>query len=59
MEEKELIELIILCWRKHHLDDPAIGWEELTEQLCDGLSNILGVEGYEMLQFKYKELYNA
>lgn len=54
-EVDEKTRLLILCWRKHHIDDSTIGWDELTEELCDGLSRILGNEEYYKLQKKYMD----
>lgn len=33
---------IELAYRKHSLDDPDIGWQELGDVLCDELCNAYG-----------------
>jgi len=42
----ELLEAVKLAYRKHHLDDPSIGWDELSEKLLDALCNAMGADGY-------------
>lgn len=42
----EMIEVIKMAYRKHHLGDDSIGWDELSEKLGDVLSNAMGVESY-------------
>lgn len=53
MSKEQMIELIKRCWRKHCRFDSSIGWEELTDELCDGLANILGDEEYIRFQENY------
>jgi len=38
----ELLETVKLAYRKHHLDDSAIGWDELDNKLLDSLCNAMG-----------------
>lgn len=42
----ELLEAVKLAYRKHHLNDPNVGWEELTDKLRDALCNALDDEGF-------------
>lgn len=35
-----------LAYRKHHLDDQTIGWDELSEELLNTLCNVMGDEGF-------------
>lgn len=42
----ELLEAVKLAYRKHHLDDPDIGWDELSDKLGDALNNAMGADGY-------------
>lgn len=37
-----LLDAAQLAYRKHHLDDPDIGWDELSEQLYLALTNAMG-----------------
>ena len=30
------------CYLKHQKDDPSIGWEELGDELCDVIAQIMG-----------------
>lgn len=41
-ERDALCELVKLVYRKHHLGDETIGWNELSDMLCDGLCNTMG-----------------
>lgn len=36
-----------MAYRKHHLDDDSIGWDELGEVLCSALWNAMGAEEFE------------
>ena len=51
----ELLEAVKMAYRKHHLGDPDIGWDELGEKLGDTLSNAMGVEGFVKWQEKVSE----
>lgn len=42
----DLLEVVKLAYRKHHADDYAIGWDELSDKLGDVLSNAMGVESF-------------
>lgn len=42
----ELLEAVKLAYRKHHLGDPDIGWDELSEKLLDALCNAMGADGF-------------
>lgn len=42
----ELLEAVKLAYRKHHLDDPGIGWDELSEKLHNAINNAIGADGY-------------
>lgn len=35
------------AYRKHHLDDPDIGWEQLGDDLCNALCNVMGDDGFQ------------
>lgn len=37
-----LLEAVKLAYRKHHLEDTAIGWDELSEALQDALCEAMG-----------------
>ena len=41
--ENSLLETCKLAFRKHVLDDPDIGWDELSERLRDTLAEEMGV----------------
>jgi len=34
------------AYRKHHMDDDSIGWDELSSMLLDALCNSMGSDGY-------------
>lgn len=37
-----LVETLKLCYRKHHLGDESIGWEELSDRMQTALCNVMG-----------------
>jgi hypothetical protein len=39
-----LLEVVGLAYRKHHLGDMSISWEELSDKLLDALCNVMGDE---------------
>jgi hypothetical protein len=41
-----LLNAVQLAYRKHHLGDESIGWEELGEVLHDALCEAMGDDGY-------------
>lgn len=45
--EAELVEAVKATYRKHHLNDESIGWEELSTILLNTLCNVLGDVGYQ------------
>uniref|UniRef100_A0A6M3KVA8 Uncharacterized protein n=1 Tax=viral metagenome TaxID=1070528 RepID=A0A6M3KVA8_9ZZZZ len=42
-----LVDTITLAYRKHHLGDESIGWDELGECLLNTLCDVLGDDGYQ------------
>lgn len=42
----ELLEAVKLAYRKHHLGDDTIGWDELSETLHNAICNAMGDRGY-------------
>lgn len=34
------------CYRKHVNMDDSIGWDELSDQLCDTLCNLIGDDAF-------------
>lgn len=44
---KQAEEAIKAAYRKHVLADPAIGWDELADILCNTLCELLGDEGFQ------------
>ena len=43
----DLLTACKMAYRKHHLNDESIGWEELSEALLDALCNAMGDDGYQ------------
>ena len=43
-ERNMLLEVVGIAYRKHHLGDDSIGWDELSENLLNALCNVLGDE---------------
>jgi hypothetical protein len=47
----DMLETLKIAYRKHHLNDASIGWDELSDRLADVLSNAMGPDGFvEWLQ---------
>lgn len=43
----ECLEALKLAYRKHHLGDDSIGWDELADCMLDALCNAMGDDGYQ------------
>lgn len=50
----EAIEALKMAYRKHHLEDESMGWDELSHTLLNTLSNTMGVE--ELLKWQNNEI---
>lgn len=42
----DLLEACKMAYRKHHLLDKSIGWEELSDVLCDAICNEIGDDDF-------------
>jgi hypothetical protein len=42
-----LLEAVQLSYRKHHLDDPSIGWDELSDVLMSALCDEMGDQKFQ------------
>jgi hypothetical protein len=42
----KLLDAVKLAYRKHHLDDDSVGWDELSSILLDALCEALGDDGF-------------
>lgn len=42
----DLLTACQMAYRKHHLDDDSIGWDELSDYLGDALCNAMGDQEY-------------
>ena len=42
----DMLDALQMAYRKHHLDDPSIGWDELSDRLGDVLSNVMSPETF-------------
>ena len=47
MQSRQLLEACKMAYRKHHLDDQSIGWDELSKFLLNALCNAMGDEGFQ------------
>lgn len=45
--EAQMLEALKLAYRKHCLDDPEVGSEELGNALLDAICEAIGDEGYQ------------
>jgi len=43
----DLLSACQMAYRKHHLNDETIGWDELGDCLLDALCNSMGDDGYQ------------
>jgi len=41
-----LIHVLQMVYRKHHLGDESIGWEELSDKMLDVLGTVMGDEEF-------------
>ena len=46
-ERDRLLYTVKAAYRKHHLDDPSIGWEELSTMLLTTLCENMGDKGFQ------------
>jgi hypothetical protein len=46
-DKLELLDTVKLVYMKHCLNDPEIGWEELSDKLLNTLCNVMGDKGYQ------------
>lgn len=37
-----VLETLKRCYRKHHLNDDSIGWDQLADEMCNTLSEAMG-----------------
>ena len=51
----DLLSACKLAYRKHHLGDDSVGWEELGNALLDALCNEMGVDEYHVWVRKIRE----
>lgn len=42
----EMLEALQMAYRKHHMGDPSIGWEELSDKLLNTLCEVMGDEAF-------------
>lgn len=45
--EKTLLKAVQVAYRKHHLNDDSIGWEELSTVLLVALCSAMGDDNYQ------------
>ena len=46
-ENDRLLNAVKLAYRKHHLDDRSVGWEELSDALFNTLCDAMGDIGFD------------
>jgi len=46
-ENERLLNAVKLAYRKHHLDDRSVGWEELSDALFNTLCDAMGDIGFD------------
>ena len=42
-----LLDAVKMAYRKHHLDDPSVGWDELSDTLMMALCNEMGDKAFQ------------
>lgn len=45
-QHNDMLGAVQMAYRKHHLNDDSIGWEELSDRLLDALCNVMGADGH-------------
>jgi len=45
--EAQLLDAAQMAYRKHHLDDDSIGWDELSEILLSAICDAMTDKGYQ------------
>lgn len=50
-----LLGAVKMAYRKHHLDDQSIGWDELDARLMETLCEVMGDQGYQEWLAKIRE----
>jgi hypothetical protein len=43
----KLLNVVQVAYRKHHLSDESIGWDELSDIMLDALCESMGDKGYK------------
>ena len=46
IRSSDLLSAVQFAYRKHHLGDDSIGWNELSDILLNALCNAMGEKGY-------------
>lgn len=44
---EQAVEALQACFRKHHMDDPSIGWDELSDVMTNALCEVMGDDGFQ------------
>ena len=52
--EKMMLEVVQKMYRKHHMGDESIAWEELGDEMQVVLAEVMGDESYEIWIDKMK-----
>lgn len=58
-ENKLMLKTLQQVYRKHHMNDPSIEWEELDEMVFDTLCDVMGDEVFQEWVKKVKEDQNG
>lgn len=45
--KRRLLSALQMAYRKHHCGDDSIGWNELSDVMCDSLCEVMGDEGFQ------------
>lgn len=54
-QRRMALETLQIVYRKHVLDDPSIGWDELGYRVLDTLCNIMGNDEFNKWRKQYDE----
>jgi hypothetical protein len=46
-DRKELLKVMKKAYRKHVMDDPEVGWEELSGDIRGVLRDVMGIEDFD------------
>ena len=47
LSQNPLLPVLKMAYQKHALNDDSVGWDELTDELCNALCEVMGDKGFQ------------